>query len=237
MMLLVNGHLLHLRFHLWHPRWIHNRQRLDADFRRRQRELYTRWRYFERQVGALFHSWPNLVSQLPQHLEPQYGVYAHAGAVVPEAVVHQLAGLIRGAYRRHYEKGRSGSGNLLVRLEQELPSDRQNVHEQLLRHHNRPLHQRGERRVKHVLHLGPQVPQDSRILFVRLPYTRLLRRLLPLFRILIGQVFGRVSLGEPARLGTIHVLLNPVKEEGRNAGCHFSSDKFLFLFPREQLSV
>lgn len=221
-MLLVNGHLLHLRFHLWHPRWIHNRQRLDADFRRRQRELYTGWRYFERHVGVLFQSRPNLVSQLPQHLEPQYGVYAHARAIVPEAVVHQLAGLIRGAYRRHYEKGRGGSGDLLVRLEQKLPGDRQNVHEQLLRHHNRPFHQGGERRVKHVLHLGLQVLQDSRILLVRLTYTRLLRRLLPLFRVLIGQVFGRVSLSEPARLGAIHVLLNPVEEEERNARCHFS---------------
>lgn len=151
--LVIDGDFLHFGLDLRHPRRIDHRQGFYADLRRRQSELYSRWRHFEGEMGRLFHPRPYLISQFPQHLKSQDRVDAHAGVAVLQALVHQIAGLVRRANGRYDEERRGRRRDLLIRLEQEFPRDRQHLHEHLLRHDDRAFDQCGQRRVKGVLHL------------------------------------------------------------------------------------
>ena len=67
---LIEGDFLDSGADVRHPRWIDDRERFDADARRRQRELDGMRRHFEGVRRALFHPRPHLVPGPPQHLKP-----------------------------------------------------------------------------------------------------------------------------------------------------------------------
>lgn len=216
--LLIDGDFLDFGLDLRLPRRIHHRQRLNANFRRWQSELDTRRWNFEGGMGSLLHPRPNLESQFPQNVKPQNSIDPGRRIAVLQTVEHQLTRLIRGSHRSHYEQRSRGSCHFLIRLQQQLPSNRQNVYEQILRHNHRTLHQRCYWSVKGILHLWLDVLQYCRWLL--LPITvfvggRLLAVILATLRLQV-QVFARVSLtGETARLWSIEVLVNPCQMDNK----------------------